>query len=99
MASAQQRKDFLQRSKTLTAAAGKKNDLAAVRRLLDVDKAATQVSNMLQASAHLMTVLARACGHDALAKFAHDDLVTASYDMARLSGVRYAGVGFHDGQS
>lgn len=60
---------------------------------LVVDKSARQLANFLQASVSLMQVMARACGHDHLSKFALDDLTTWRREMSSLSGVRYGGVG------
>jgi hypothetical protein len=39
-----------------------------------------------------MQVMARACGHDALARLNPNDLATWHRDMALLSGVRYSGI-------
>jgi len=39
-----------------------------------------------------MQVLARACGHDSLAKFNKKDITTWKREMADLSGIRFAGV-------
>ncbi len=64
-----------------------------LRKRLDVEASAARLHNFLQASVELMSVMARACGHDHLGKFNRDDLATWSQDMARLSGVRYAGLG------
>lgn len=63
-----------------------------LRKRLDVDKSAKQLHNFFLASTALMQVMARACGHDALAKFTTNDLATWHADMARLSGIRYSGV-------
>ena len=63
-----------------------------LRERLVIDKSAERLQNFFEASVELMQVLARACGHDALAKFAVDDLVTLNRDMAYLTGVEYAGV-------
>lgn len=38
-----------------------------------------------------MQVMARACGHDDLSKFNKHDLATWNHNMARLSGIAYAG--------
>ena len=46
----------------------------------------------LETSVELMKIMARACGHSHLKDFSADDLVTWKHDMARLSGVPYAGV-------
>jgi glutamate synthase domain-containing protein 2/CDGSH-type Zn-finger protein len=63
-----------------------------LRQRLDIEASAQRLDNFLRASVELMQVLARACGHDALHRFSRDDLATWQHDMARLSGVRYAGV-------
>jgi hypothetical protein len=44
-----------------------------------------------RSSVGLMQVLARSCGHDALASFCRDDLTTWSREMAELSGIEFAG--------
>ncbi|MFM1855681.1 MAG: hypothetical protein RLZ83_990, partial [Pseudomonadota bacterium] len=59
---------------------------------LAVDKSAQQLANFFHASVALMQVMARACGHDHLSKFALDDLTTWKREMADLSGVAYGGV-------
>ena len=38
-----------------------------------------------------MSRWARACGHNHLNQFNKDDLATFNFDMARLTGVEYAG--------
>jgi glutamate synthase domain-containing protein 2 len=63
-----------------------------LRALLDVDVSAIRLSTFLGASVQLMQVMARACGHDHLSKFAHTDLTTWKREMAQLSGVAYGGV-------
>ena len=63
-----------------------------LRARLIVDQAAERLANFLGATTELMCVLARAAGHDALAKFNADDLTTFDRDMACLTGVSYAGV-------
>jgi hypothetical protein len=40
----------------------------------------------------LMSVLARACGHNHLNKFTREDLTTFNRDMAYLTGIPYGGV-------
>jgi glutamate synthase domain-containing protein 2 len=64
-----------------------------LRRRVDVQASAERLKNFLCASVELMQVMARACGHDSLAGFNSDDLATWNHDMARLSGVRYSGIG------
>ncbi len=65
----------------------------ALRVLLNIEKASTQLASFFSASTELMQVMARACGHDHLSKFEKDDLATWHRDMALLSGVDYAGFG------
>ena len=62
-----------------------------VNRLV-VEKSARQLANFFEASAELMQVMARACGHDHLSKFNPDDLTTWKKDMSDLSGIAYGGV-------
>lgn len=63
----------------------------ALRRKLNVNQAAGQLKNFLEASVALMQVMARACGHDALSRFSREDLATWNQDMVRLAGVEYSG--------
>eukprot|EP01006_Ploeotia_vitrea_P030037 TRINITY_DN62496_c0_g1_i2.p1 TRINITY_DN62496_c0_g1~~TRINITY_DN62496_c0_g1_i2.p1 ORF type:complete len:530 (-),score=295.51 TRINITY_DN62496_c0_g1_i2:52-1641(-) len=63
-----------------------------LRARLNVDKSAKQLQNFLQASAHLMQVMARACGHAATADFNTNDITTWHRDMADLAGISFAGV-------
>jgi len=60
---------------------------------LVIEKSARQLANFFDASVELMQVMARACGHNHLAKFSTNDLTTWKRDMAELSGVSYGGVG------
>jgi len=63
-----------------------------LRALLDVEEAAKRLQRFLESSTHLMQVMARACGHDHLSGFCHDDLSTWKREMADLSGVNFGGV-------
>ncbi|ASJ95883.1 glutamate synthase-related protein [Shewanella marisflavi] len=65
---------------------------ADLRQRLNIDKSAQQLANFMAASAELMQVMARACGHHKLNQFNLDDLATWHSEMARLSGIPYAGV-------
>ncbi len=65
---------------------------AHLRERLPVDIAAERLARFFGASVELMQVLARACGHDHLRKFAIDDLTTFKPDMVGLTGVAYGGV-------
>lgn len=62
-----------------------------LRRRLEIEKSAQRLSNFFGATVELMQVLARACGHDHLSKFASDDLVAWKREIADLAGVRFAG--------
>jgi glutamate synthase domain-containing protein 2 len=62
-----------------------------LRKLINVDKSATQLYNFFSASAELMKVMARACGHDHLNKFNQKDITSWKKDMADLTGIKYAG--------
>ncbi|MEM9270318.1 MAG: glutamate synthase, partial [Pseudomonadota bacterium] len=46
------------------------------------------------ASVELMQVMARACGRSSLSDFEPSDLGTWKQEVAQLSGIRYAGVGW-----
>jgi len=63
-----------------------------LRRRLIIDASAQQLFNFFTASNELIKVIARACGHDQTDKFNSNDLSTFSYDMCRLTGIRYAGM-------
>ena len=63
-----------------------------LRQRLNVEKSAVQLKNFFEASTELMSVMARACGHDSFEKFNSNDLATWHKEMARLSGVKYSGV-------
>ena len=69
--------------------ATQKQDL---RSRLIVRQSAKQLQTFLEASVHLMQVLARACGHNHLNRFELDDLTTWNRDVAYLTGVPYSGV-------
>ena len=71
--------------------AGIATQKADLRQKLDVEKSAMQLHNFFDASVELMQVMARACGHDDLAKFNKDDLASWHREMALLSGVSYSG--------
>lgn len=62
-----------------------------LRARLDIESSARRLATFFAASVELMSVMARACGHDHLSKFTKTDLATWNHDMARLSGVRYSG--------
>lgn len=64
-----------------------------LRKRLDVQVGAEKLNRYFGASVELMQLLARACGHDHVSKFAHSDLTTWKKDMADISGVRFGGAG------
>ncbi|MEA1889974.1 MAG: glutamate synthase-related protein [Pseudomonadota bacterium] len=64
-----------------------------LRARLPVDIAAERLARFFSASVELMTVLARAAGHNQLSDFSIEDLTTFKLDMARLTGVAYGGIG------
>ncbi len=63
-----------------------------LRKRLIIDSSAQQLCNFFEASTQLVKVIARACGHDSVSKFNHNDLSTFNYDIHRLTGISYAGV-------
>ncbi|MGI9601330.1 MAG: glutamate synthase-related protein [Acidimicrobiales bacterium] len=63
-----------------------------LRSRLIVDDAADRLARFFEASAALMGVLARACGHTRLDQFCTDDLTTFDREMAHLTGITYGGV-------
>jgi len=63
-----------------------------LRQRLVIESSARQLANWFEATVGLLQVLARACGHDHLSKFAHRDLTTWNRDLAYLTGVNYAGM-------
>ena len=63
-----------------------------LRRRLEIDKSAKQLTTFFEATIELMQVLARACGHKSLSEFELRDLCTYDRDLAYLTGVPYAGV-------
>ncbi len=63
----------------------------SLRARLVIEKSAQQLKNYLEATVHLMQVLARACDHSHLNQFSVDDLVTWKRDMAYLTGIAFGG--------
>ena len=63
-----------------------------LRARLIVDQAAERLSRFFEATIQLISVLARANGHDHLNKFNIEDLTTFNRDMAYLTGISYGGV-------
>ncbi len=65
----------------------------ALRSRVDIAGSAERLTRFFRSSTALIELMARACGHDAIAKFSPRDLSTFDREMALLSGVRFAGVG------
>ncbi len=63
----------------------------SLRSRLIIDSSAKQLHNFFDATNNLIKVIARACGHDDVSKFNHDDLSTFDADIHRLTGINYAG--------
>ncbi|MEN8239912.1 MAG: glutamate synthase-related protein [Actinomycetota bacterium] len=63
-----------------------------LRARLPVDEASQRLARFFGATAELLQVLARACGHDSTSGFTIDDLTTFKRDMADLSGIAFGGV-------
>lgn len=62
-----------------------------LRKRLEIAKSATRLKNFFEGTVDLMKVMSRACGHDALSKFNIDDLSTYNEDIAKLTGIAWAG--------
>jgi rubrerythrin len=65
-----------------------------LRARLNIDEASTRLARFLNASVELMKVMARACGHTHLSQFTLSDITTWKREMAELTGIKYAGVGW-----
>lgn len=63
-----------------------------LRARLEIDESAKRLSNYFGATVELMKVLARACGHHHLRELSLHDLTTWNADIAKLTGIQYAGV-------
>ena len=63
-----------------------------LRARLEIDQSAKRLSNYFGATVELMKVLARACGHHHLRELSVHDLTTWNADIAKLTGIQYAGV-------
>ncbi len=63
-----------------------------LRARLVVDESAKRLQRFFESAAHLMQVMARACGHSHLSQLSVSDLTTWNRDMAYLTGVSYGGV-------
>ena len=64
-----------------------------LRQRLNIEKSSVQLKNFFEASTELMSVMARACGHDSFEQFNSNDLATWHREISLLSGVKYSGMG------
>ncbi len=65
-----------------------------LRARLNVEEASSRLSRYLTASVELMKVMARACGHTHFSQFNLNDITTWKREMADLTGIKYAGIGW-----
>lgn len=63
-----------------------------LRQRIIIEESAQRLERFFRASTSLMSVLARACGHDTLGGFNPNDLTSWKRETADLSGIRYAGI-------
>jgi methylamine---glutamate N-methyltransferase subunit C len=63
-----------------------------LRQRLVIEESARRLTRFLDATVELMTVLARACGHQHLSELCVHDLTTFDRDMHHLAGVPYGGL-------
>ena len=66
-----------------------------LRNRLKVDPAAERLARFFEATVELMSVLARACGHNNLSAFNRKDLTSWKKEAAELAGINWAGPGEH----
>jgi len=62
-----------------------------LRQRIIIEESAKRLDRFFRASADLMSVMARACGYDALSGFRSTDLTSWKREIADLAGVCYAG--------
>ncbi len=65
----------------------------SLRSRLIVEKSAQQLANFFGACKELISVASRSMGYDSVHKLNPGDLSTFDFDLHRLTGIRYAGVG------
>ena len=70
-----------------------------LRARLNIEDSAARLARFLGASVELMKVMARACGHSHLNQFNLNDITTWKREMADLTGIKYAGVGWSQPES
>ena len=82
----------VRRCHTNTCSAGIATQDPILRQLIDVEQASQGLHRFFDASIHLMSTMARACGHTSLSELCANDLTTWKRDVAYLTGVSYGGV-------
>ena len=70
-----------------------------LRARLNIDESSARLARFLTASVELMKVMARACGHTHLRQFNRNDITTWKRDMAELTAIGYAGIGWSPSES
>lgn len=65
----------------------------SLRARIQINQSAKQLHNYFTASNDLMKVIARSCGYNDFKSFRPEDLTTFDYDMHRLTGIAYGGIG------
>lgn len=63
-----------------------------LRKKLNINQSAEKLARFFNATTQLMQVMARACGHNSLAKFELNDITTWKKEIAELSGIQFAGI-------
>lgn len=63
----------------------------SLRQRLIIDSSAKQLHKFFEATNNLIKVIARACGHDSIEKFNHNDLSTFDHNIHKLTGINFAG--------
>jgi len=59
---------------------------------LNVAEKSVNLAKFFTGATHLMQVMARACGYNSLSQFQPNDLSTFNSEMAKLTGINYAGI-------
>ena len=65
-----------------------------LRARLNIEEASARLARFLAACVELMKVMARACGHTHFSEFNPNDITTWKREMADLTGIKYAGIGW-----
>jgi len=65
----------------------------SLRQRIIINQSAKQLANFFTATNDLMKVVARSCGYDDIIKFNSNDLSTLNYEIHKLTGISYAGIG------